>query len=169
MRHGRPLCFESLEEKKLLSGSHVAAHNRAAVATTLLELTGTLKVHNQAAMTSTDENGDVMTSTPVTGQLGSLGEVRGTWNTASDEYGDYMGPDTLQLRTANGSFVVQFSEQNIDSVQHLAGGATETVHPQLASDGTRAYARAKESGTIELTSNPARTAVGSMTLTAQGM
>jgi hypothetical protein len=169
MRHGRPLVFESLEEKRLLSASHVAAHARPAVAATPLVLTGTLKVDNNAATTSEDDEGDVMIATPVAGQLGSLGEVHGTWNTAEDEFGDYLGPDTLQLHTAKGSIDVQFNEQDIDSVHHVAKGPSETIDPQLASDGTRAYARTRESGTIELTTNPARTDVVSLTLTTQGM
>ena len=169
MRHGRPLCVESLEERKLLSGSHVAPHARPAATTTLLALSGTLKVDNNAATTSEDDNGDTLISTPVAGQLGSLGKVHGTWNTAADDFGDYLGPDTLSLRTARGTFVVQFNEQHIDSIQHVAGGASETIDPQLASEGTRAYARTRESGTIELTTNPARTAVVSLTLTTQGM
>jgi hypothetical protein len=169
MRHGRSLCFESLEERRLLSRSHVAAHATPAAATTLLVLSGTLKVDNSAATTSEDDNGDTLIATPVAGQLGSLGEVHGTWNTSADEFGDYLGPDTLSLRTAKGTFVVQFNEQHIDAIHHVAGGASETIDPQLASDGTRAYARTRESGTIELTTNPARTDVVSLTLTTQGM
>ena len=168
MRRLRSLSFEPLEVRKLLSRAHVAAHGRPAVALTVLPLTGTLTVENKASMTSTDAQGDVMSSTPIVGQLGTLGEVRGTWSTESDQYGDYMGPDTLRLHNARGSVVVLFSEQNTSSVQHLAGGATATVHPQLAGNGTRAYARTRESGTITLTTNSARTVVVSMTLTGQG-
>ncbi len=168
MRYARFLCFESLEERKLLSRAHVALHARSVVAATALVLSGTLAVDNGAATTTEDEQGDVMTSTPVAGQLGALGEVHGIWNETSDQYGDYMGPDSLQLRTANGSFVVQFSEQNTDAVHHLTGGGIESVHPQLAADGTGAYARTKESGTIELSTNSARTVVTGMTLVTQG-
>jgi hypothetical protein len=169
MRRGRPLCVESLEERKLLSGSHVAAHARPAVATTPLVISGTLKVDNGAATMTEDDSGDILIATPVSGQLGSLGEVHGTWNTSADEFGDYLGPDTLQLRTSKGSIVVQFNEQDVDSVHHVAKGPSETIDPQLASNGTRAYARTRESGTIELTTNPARTDVVSLTLTTQGM
>ena len=109
MRHLRSLCFESLEERKLLSRAHFGAHVRPAVTATSLVLTGTLRVHNNAATTSTDAQGDVMTSTPVVGQLGTMGPVRGTWNETSGQYGDYMGPDTLQLHTSKGSFIVAFS------------------------------------------------------------
>jgi hypothetical protein len=131
-------------------------------------LTGTLSVDNSAATVTEDEEGDVMTSTPVAGQLGGLGEVHGLWNVTNDQYGDYMGPDSLQLRTDSGSLVVQFSEQNTDAVHHIKGGAIASVHPQLASDGTGAYARTRESGTIALTTNSARTLVESMTLTSEG-
>ena len=141
MRHARSLCVESLEERKLLSRAHVAPHDRPAVRATALVLTGTLKVDNNAATTNTDDDGDVMISTPVAGQLGTLGQVHGIWNTSSDDYGDYLGPDTLQLRTSKGTLMVAFSEQNTDSVTHVAGGATETVHPQFGNDGTGAYAK----------------------------
>ena len=144
------------------------AHVRPATALTPLVITGTLTVDNNAATMTEDDEGDVMTSTPVVGQLGALGEVHGVWNTATDEYGDYMGPDSLRLHTASGSFVVQFNEQDTNAVHHLAGGVTESVHPQLAADGTGAYARTKEKGTIDLTTNSARTVVDSITLTSQG-
>jgi hypothetical protein len=168
MRRGRFLCIESLEQRRLLSRAHLAAHVKPAIATTALVLTGNLAVDNHDSTTTEDEQGDVMTSTPVAGQLGAIGEVRGVWNTATDQFGDYIGPDSLRLRTANGSFVVQFSEQNTAAVHHLKGGAIESVHPQLASDGTGAYARTREKGTIELATNAARTVVGSITLTSQG-
>jgi len=168
MRRVRSLCVESLEERKLLSGAHAVAHAQPKIARTALVLTGTLTVDNNAATTSEDDEEDVMTSTPVAGQLGALGEVHGMWSAASDEYGDYIGPDSLQLRTASGSFVVQFSEQKTNAVHHLAGGAIDSVHPQLASDGTGAYARTMEKGTIGLTTNSARTIVDSIALTSQG-
>jgi hypothetical protein len=168
MRRVRSLSFEPLEERKLLSRAHVAVHSKPAVATTALVFNGTLRVDNNAATMSEDDEGDTTTSTPVSGQLGPLGQVRGIWNTSDDEYGDYLGPDTLQLRTAKGTFVVAFSEQNTDSASHLHGGATDTVDPQLGSVGTGAYAHERESGTIGLTSNSARNEIVSLTLTTTG-
>jgi hypothetical protein len=167
MSHRRFLHFEDLEERQLLSGTQRVPHAKRAIATTMLVLNGTLAVDNKATTTSMDDEGDITTSIPVAGQLGALGEVHGTWNTSADQYGDYLSPDTLQLRDSKGTFVVAFNEQDSDAVHHLAGGAEENVHPQLGSDGTGAYARTKESGTIELTTNSARTLTESMTLTTQ--
>ena len=48
-----------------------------------------------------------------------------------------------------------------------AGGAVYYQHPQHVSGGTRAYTRARENGSIELTTNTARTVVESMTLISQ--
>ena len=64
--------------------------------------------------------------------------------------------------------MVQFSEQDTNAVHHLGGGVIDSIHPQLASDGTGAYARTMEKGTIGLTTNSARTVVDSITLTSQG-
>jgi hypothetical protein len=129
-----------------------------------LFLNGILTVDNKASSTSMDISGDTTTSIPVSGQLGALGEVHGTWKQTDDALGDYMGPDTIQLHNSRGTFVVQFSEQRIKAVRHLPGGAVEHVDPQIASQGTGAYAGAKESGTIELTSNAAHTQIESITL-----
>ena len=90
-----------------------------------------------------------MTSTPVAGQLGALGKVHGVWNESADEYGDYMGPDTLRAPHCQGSFHCRIQRARRYAVHHLAGGARQEVEPQLASDGTGAYARTKESGTID--------------------
>jgi len=46
-------------------------------------------------------------------------------------------------------------------------GAVSYEHPQRIYGGTGAYARASESGSIELTTNAARTEVVSMTLHTQ--
>ena len=46
-------------------------------------------------------------------------------------------------------------------------GAVSYEHPQIVLGGDGAYARASESGTIELTTNAARTEIVSMTLHTQ--
>jgi hypothetical protein len=163
MNRPRHLCFESLEDRKLLSTAHAAAHTRRTVVTTPLVLSGTLNVNNKATMSSMDEQGDTTTTTPVAGQLVGLGEVRGTWTTGSDEYGDYMGPDTLELHDSKGTFLVAFSEQNTSSVERLPGGAQESIHPEITSGGTRAYVHAKGGGSIAMTTNAARKVVETMT------
>ena len=167
MRHVRSLCLEALEERKLLSRGQIVAHAKHAVVATPLVLSGTLTVKNTRTTVTMDEQGDTTTSTPVSGQLGTLGEVRGIWNESADSEGDYVGPDTLQLHNAKGTFNVAFNADNPGQLHRIAGGGVYYQHPQLVSGGTRAYARVKESGTIELTTNTARTAVESMTLTTQ--
>ena len=94
MSHVRSLCFEALEERKLLSRGHIVAHAKHAAVATPLVLNGTLTVDNKATTTSMDDQGDTTTSIPVAGQLGTLGEVRGIWNESADSEGDYLGPDT---------------------------------------------------------------------------
>jgi hypothetical protein len=167
MSHVRSLNFESLEERKLLSRGHIVAQAKHAVVATALVLNGTLTVNNKGTTVSMDEQGDTTTSTPVAGQLGTLGQVRGIWNESADSEGDYVGPDTLQLHNAKGSFVVAFNADNPGQLHRVAGGAVYYQHPQHVSGGTRAYARAKESGSIDLTTNTARTIVESMTLSTQ--
>jgi hypothetical protein len=165
MSHARELRFEALEARNLLSGAaHVAPSARHAAAATALVLNGTLNVDNSASSTTTDVEGDTITSTPVKGKLGALGEVHGTWTESADEFGDYLGPDTLQIRAANGTFVVAFSEQRTSGRHRIAGGAVTYQAPQIASNGTGAYARTTESGLIQFTTNSAHTSVANMTL-----
>ncbi len=167
MSHARSLTFDALEERKLLSRGQLVAHANHAVIATPLVLNGTLTVNNRGTTTSMDEQGDTTTSTPVAGQLGTLGEVRGVWNESADSEGDYEGPDTLRLHNAKGSFTVAFNADNPGQLHRSAGGAVYYQHPQLVSGGTRAYARVKESGSIDLTTNTARTVVQTMTISTQ--
>src|ERR1700722_15533777 len=109
MSHVRSLCFEALEARKLLSRGQIVAHSKHAVVATPLVLNGTLTINNRGTTVTTDEQGNTTTSTPVTGQVGTLGEVRGIWNESADSEGDYVGPDTLQLHNAKGSFIVAFN------------------------------------------------------------
>jgi hypothetical protein len=167
MHRGRSLCFDALEERKLLSRGHVVAHAKHAVAATPLVLNGTLTVDNAGATSSMDEFEDTTTSIPVAGQLGTLGKVRGTWNESVDSEGDYLGPDTIQLHNAKGSFVVEFNADSPGPLHRISGGAVYYQHPQLVSGGMRAYARTKESGSIDLNTNPAHTVIESMTISTQ--
>ena len=168
MSHARALRFESLEARELLSGAGPmkpgAAH---AVTAAPLVLSGTLTVDNQASTTSMDEEEDTITSTPVSGQLGTLGKVHGVWTESADQYGDYLGPDTIKIHTAKGTFVVAFSEEHTSNRHRVAGGALAYEDPQIASQGTGAYAGAKESGSIELTTNKSRTLVETMAFSTQ--
>jgi len=167
MSQFRSLCFEALEARRLLSRTHVVPHARPAMMASPLVLDGTLTVENKATTTTMNLDGSTTTSVPVAGQLGTLGEVHGVWTESVDTYGDPTGPDTLQLHDAKGTFLVAFNEQNAGREHRLAGGAVDYAVAQRVYDGTGAYARASESGSIELTTNSARTVVQSMTLNTQ--
>jgi hypothetical protein len=166
MSHLRSLCFDSLEVRKLLSNAHASmAHAKPAVVATPIVLNGTLKVDNKAAATTMNADSSTTTTIPVSGQLSALGQVRGTWAESSDQYGDYEGPDTIQLRGAKGTIVIAFSNASHMPISHTSRGSISYQHPQLLFSGTRAYSRASESGFIMLTTNPAHNSIESMTLT----
>jgi hypothetical protein len=165
MNHVRSISFEALEARELLSRGHIPAQSKPAVAVTPLAINGTLKINNNGTKTSTDAQGNLTVSTPVSGQLGAMGKVRGMWNESSDSEGDYIGPDTLQLHNAKGSFVVAFNADNPGQLHPIAGGGANYEHIQRIVSGAHAYAGVKESGSIELTTNSARTVVESMTIT----
>lgn len=172
MKRVHSLRFDTLETRQLLSTTHAAvahgAHGaRAARATTVpLVLNGTLTVNNNPALTSITTNVDdsMTTSVQVSGQLGPLGEVHGVWSTSVDEFGDYDGPDTLVLHNSKGSFGVAFNDQNAKPTAAKAHGALSYEHAQVVLGGNGAYARATESGSIEVNTNAARTEIVSLTL-----
>lgn len=164
MRHARPLAFEGLEARKLLSRAHPAAARPAAAEKTPMVLDGTLAVDNKAASTSTDAEGDTTTAIPVAGTINGLGEVHGVWDETDDAYGDYLGPDTIQLRDAQGAIAVSFNAGTLGKPHR---GANKTVYyqlPQRLTAGQGAYAHDTETGTIQLDMNAARNAVASLTL-----
>jgi hypothetical protein len=168
MAHAHSPHFDTLEARELLTGS-VAAHGHpspAAAAPLVLE--GTLTVNNRAAMSVANLDGSSTTSVPVSGRLAGLGVVRGAWNESTDPYGDYQGPDTIHLRDAQGTFTVVFSNQS-PGPAHRAGARTVYYqHNQRVQGGTGAYARARESGTLNLNMNAAHSAVASLTLNSDG-
>ncbi len=170
MKHVHSLRFESLEGRQLLSAGHAGAAHATRAAAVSLVLDGTLTVDNNPNdMTETTNVDDsTTTSVPVAGTFGALGKVHGVWNETVDEFGDYEGPDTIVLRNAKGAFGVAFNNQNAKSTNPKARGATSYDHPQQVLGGNGAYARATESGTIELTTNPARTQVVKLTLQTTG-
>jgi hypothetical protein len=165
MRHDRALGFDALETRQLLSKAHhVAAHIAPAVAAVPLVLDGTLNVNNKGASVATNADGSSTTSTPVAGVLAGLGQVHGLWNESVDSFGEYQGPDTIQLRDPQGSFVVAFSTANLGKAHRTAQG--DVFHPltQRVYNGTGAYARASESGSLEMNTNNAGKVIVSMTL-----
>src|SRR5262249_11489307 len=119
------------------------------------------------ASTATNDDGSLTTSTPVTGVLGALGKVRGVWNESTDAYGEYSGPDTLQLRNSQGAIVVTFSTANLGKAHRTAQGAVFKPLPQRVVAGSGAYARATESGTIQMGTDPSHKAVETMTLASR--
>ena len=169
MRHTRSLCFDSLEERKLLSRATSGPHARPAVTATSLVLTGTLRVQNKAAKTSMDPQGDVMTSTPVAGQLGTLGQVPRYLERNFRSVRRLPRPRYPATSYVPGILHVAFSEQKTDSVAHLAGGATETV-PLAARVWWHRRLRPKQGEWHDRADQQlARTAVVTMTLTTQGV
>ncbi|MGZ3413134.1 MAG: hypothetical protein ACXWNX_04910, partial [Isosphaeraceae bacterium] len=157
MKHVHSLRFETLEARQLLSRAHVhaaVAHAARPVATPVV-LNGTLTVDNNpnATTTTTNEDGSITTSVPVAGQLGALGEVHGIWDETVDSFGDYEGPDTPTLHDSKGTFAIAFNNENSPRADVKVRGAVSYEHPQIIYGGTGAYARASESGSIELTTN----------------
>lgn len=168
MRHVRSLGFEALETRQLLSRAHVAtAHAAPAAAAVPLVLSGTLTVDNKGATTTMNSDGSSTTFTPVAGRIGTLGQVKGLWDTSVDPYGDYMGPDTLYLQNSQGAFILTFQDANAAGGRPLGHGAVDYVHTQRLYQGKRAYANASETGTIQLDSNKAKSQIVSMTLASQ--
>ena len=155
MKRSRSLRFEALEARQLLSQGHVAVAHAAAVLAGPIVLTGTLSVDNnpQAITSTTNPDGSTTTSVPVTGNLGTLGRFRGVWDESTDAYGNYQGPDTIQLHNAQGAIVVAFNDQYFLHAPIRVKGGISYLHNQKVLGGTKAYAGATETGTITVTTN----------------
>jgi len=165
MSHVRSLHFEALEARRLLTKAHiVAAHAAAAAVAAPLVLNGTLTVDNSAATTTMNANSTSTTSTPVVGQLGSLGKVRGVWNETADAFGNHTGLDTLRLHDAKGGLIIIFDNETSVNARPYAHGDVYYQHGQRLYDATGAYAGATESGSIDLITNKAKTHVVSLAL-----
>ena len=168
MNHVHSLRFEALEARELLSGAHAArAHARSAAVGAPLVLEGTLTANNRAASTNMNMDGGYTTSVPVSGQLSGVGQVHGLWYESTDEYGDYLGPDTVTLNGSQGSFTIAFSNAT-SGPAHKNGRTVFYQHAQRLDGGSGAYAGATEKGSIDLNMNPKHTTVVSMTLNSQG-
>jgi hypothetical protein len=166
MCYARFPVFESLEERRLTSNAHVTStHAKPAAVATPLVLSGTLTVDSKAASTMMNDDGSTTTSIPVSGTIGTLGKVHGIWDESADQYGDYEGPDTIQLRGVKGMVVIAFSNANPGPAYHNGNGSVSYQHPQIFDGGTRAYVRGTESGSIVLTTNAAHHSIAGMTLT----
>jgi hypothetical protein len=167
------LHFEALESRELLSTAHPAAahaakaHTKAAVATVPLVLNGTINVNNGEALSDENMDGGYTTTVPVSGQLGALGQVTGMWYESSDEYGDYLGPDTITLHTSQGAFTIAFNNGSSGPAHRTGPHSVYYQHKLQIEGGTGAYSGDTGSGTIDLNMNAAHTLVQSITLDAQ--
>jgi hypothetical protein len=169
MRFVRSLGFDDLEARQLLSKVHPgAAHPvHAAVVATPLVLSGTLAIDTKATSTINNLDGSMSQVTPVVGVLGALGEVHGVWTESVDSFGEYEAPDTIQLRNSQGAFVIEFNNANPGKAQKLGHGAVYYQLAQRVVDGTGAYARSSETGTIQLDGIGARKGIVGMTLSSR--
>jgi hypothetical protein len=167
------LRFDALEARELLSTAHHAAahaakaHARPAAVAGPLALDGTLTVNNRATVENMDAEDDTITTVPVSGQLGAMGQVSGLWYESVDAYGDYLGPDTITLHGAQGSVTVAFNNGSPGPAHRTGPHAVYYQHPLQIEGGTGAYAGETGRGTIDLNMNAAHTAVQSITLNAQ--
>ena len=90
-------------------------------------------------MTNTNLDGGYTTSVPVSGQLNGLGKVHGVWYESTDQFGDYLGPDTITLRGAQGGFTIAFSNAS-PGPAHKNGHTVYYQHAQRFDGGSGAYA-----------------------------
>jgi hypothetical protein len=96
--------------------------------------------------------------------LAGVGKVKGTWDAGANYYGDPLGTDTIQLKGPQGTFTVTFDPARLGKEHPVPGGEAFAGIPQQVRGGSGAYARASETGSIVVTTNAAKTAVESMTL-----
>jgi hypothetical protein len=166
MKHAHCIGFDFLESQQLQSRVDPPVAHPARVLAAPRVLDGTLSVDTKSNAISSTMNADGSStmSVAVAGQLGSLGPVHGVWYESQDAFGEYQGPDTLRLRDAKGTLTIAFNNVNRSPSHAKVHGALNDEHTQRFYTGTGAYARASESGTIELTTNAAQTHVVSMTL-----
>ena len=171
MRNVRSLGFDSLEGRKLLTAAHHAAHHAAvhaaAVAPLALTIDGTLNLDQNPndQSQSTDVDGDTTTSTAVAGVLGTLGKVRGYWNTERRRVRRLHGArhDPASQRQGSDRDRIQQRDHG-QSPEDRDWGHLLPASPAFFLAGSGVYAKATESGTINVNSNKARTGIASLTL-----
>ncbi len=169
MTRKHSLEFEPLEARKLLAHAHAhhAVVHATAVAAAPLVIDGTLSVNNRSAVMTTNPDGSSTSETPVSGVLGSMGKFQGTWYESVDAYGSYQGPDTIQLHNSKGAILIAFNDQNPVKAGSSSQSALARVYSQKVLGGAGAYAKATETGTVEVVLNPAKTGVKTMELQSQ--
>jgi hypothetical protein len=161
MKRDRPLRFEALESRQLLATAHTPA-----LPSIPISIDGTLSVNVNHSTQMQDANGGFTTSVPISGQLGTLGKVTGTWTTSINSYGAYEGPDTLQLQTKGpkGSVVIAFNNLNLSKPTKVSPGLGFYQHGQHLVGASGVEARATENGSIELMVNAKKGSVTSLVL-----
>ena len=167
MRRECSLHVEALEGRKLPSTAHpAAAHPATGVVATPLVLEGKLAVDAKDRTATTNDGGSMTTSSPVSGNLAGLGKVHGTWYESTDAFGDYQGPDYLQIQVSKpkGSLTVSFNNQDTGKVQAIGGGLGIYQHAQRLDSSSGAFAKATENGSIELIVNSAKKSVQTLEL-----
>ena len=80
--------------------------------------------------------------------------------------GNYLDPDTIQLHTSKGSFVIAFDATTLGQGVQAANGTVFYGASQQLEDGTGAFARSSESGFIQVNTNAKETVVESLTLSS---
>lgn len=169
MRANRPLTFDGLETRQLLtsakplgSPSLAGGDVHAMVSSLPVDLGGTLAVNAQGKQAYYDASGDTDVTMPIRGTLAGVGAVRGFWVQSQDPYGNIAGPDELQLHNAKGSFTVSFhnpiatagsaaAKVKARSSAPAGGQSPTTVSAaQHVTGGSKAYNHATESGTVTL-------------------
>ncbi|HWE39490.1 MAG TPA: hypothetical protein VG406_23265 [Isosphaeraceae bacterium] len=163
MRQVRSIGFEGLEGRMLLSRGHHARVHVAAVAPPLM-LDGTLAVNNGGAATTMNPDGSTTTVTAVSGTLGTLGAVHGTWDVTVDSSGNNVGPDTMRVRNASGSVLLAFDELSPGPIHRVKHGPASMEHGLQVVGGTGAYAHASGIAAITMTTNNARTGIVSLAI-----
>jgi hypothetical protein len=158
--------FDALEDRKLMTAAHRVAkpHTTPMIIGTPLVLNGTLAVDNNLASSMNNPDGSTTTSTPVAGNLSSLGKVEGVWNSTVDEFGDIDGPNVLRLANAKGSVIITFNTANAAKAHSAGHGSVYYARAQKLYTGTGAYAGATESGMLDMTSNDSKSEIESLTL-----
>jgi hypothetical protein len=170
MRRVRPLRFDALEARELLTRAHPAIALRAHAVARPLVLNGTLTVDPSPSATTASMNpdGSSSTSVRVTGTLGALGAVQGTWNVSTDSLGDSSGVETLRLHNASGTVLIVLNTQTASRSYPAGHGAVYQEYAQRLYAGTGPYAGTSESGSIKLVSNKTQTMITTLAVHTKG-
>ncbi len=168
----RPLQFDALETRELLSLAHAPREHHArerahpAATSTSLPLDGVLTAHTNAKNETENNAGGVTSSVPVSGQLSSLGQVKGDWYESSGSTG-YIGPDTITLHGAKGAIALAFNNGTPGPTHRAGPDSVFYQHPLKIQGGTGSYAGYMGTGTIDLNMNATHTEVESITINAE--